>query len=137
MSEPLGCCIIIQNDNKQVLLAKRKASYKAGFFGLPGGRVEGAESLEACVTRELQEEVGVTPTQIKYLGVVREWQETRSFVHFIYLCTEWEGTPTVMEPDKAEDWTWFSLDELPKEILAGHAAGIEFLKNQKIVADLT
>jgi 8-oxo-dGTP diphosphatase len=136
MSEPLGCCIIIRNDNHQVLLAKRKASYKAGFFGLPGGRVEANESLDECVVRELAEEVGITPISFKYLGVVREWQETKNFVDFIYLCTTWEGTPTLMEPAKAEEWTWFSLEELPKEILAGHAAGITFLKNQEHIADL-
>jgi ADP-ribose pyrophosphatase YjhB (NUDIX family) len=38
--QPIGTCAIITNSQNQVLLGKRKNSYKAGMYGLPGGRIE-------------------------------------------------------------------------------------------------
>lgn len=43
----------------------------AGYWEFPGGKVEAGESLEAALVRELQEELGVTPTVMKAWQVVR------------------------------------------------------------------
>jgi len=50
--------IIRQGD--KVLLARRGAGSKLfGKWEFPGGKVEGAESLEDCLRRELDEELGI------------------------------------------------------------------------------
>lgn len=138
----IGCCVIVQNDDGNILLAKRKNSYKEGYFGLPGGRVEGAERLTDCAIRELREETSIDAKQLEYVGVVREWQEDfpqggpNSFVHFVFVCKEWEGSPTTMEPEKASLWEWYSVDNLPDPVLPGHYAAIHLLKNKENIQDL-
>ncbi|MBW7956024.1 NUDIX hydrolase [Patescibacteria group bacterium] len=138
----IGCCVIIQNPEGHILLAKRKNSYKEGYFGLPGGRVEGAELLTDCALRELREETSLEAKHLEYVGVVREWQENfpeggpNSFVHFIFVCKEWEGSPVTMEPEKAALWEWYSLDNLPDPILPGHLAGLKLLQSEETVQDL-
>lgn len=43
-----------------VLIARRDVSQKlAGFWEFPGGKVEGAETIEECIVREIHEELGV------------------------------------------------------------------------------
>jgi 8-oxo-dGTP diphosphatase len=135
-TEHIGCVVFVQNAHSQVLLAKRKNAYKAGYYGAPGGRVDGNESLAACAARELLEEVGLTSKTLIYVGVIREWQETHTFVHFIFVCTEWDGNPTTKEPDKAEKWAWHDINALPEPIVAGHVAGLQLLQSKETLADL-
>ncbi len=123
MTSNLGVPIILISNNR-VLLGRRKNAYGEGLYGLPGGRVAPKESLEHCMARELSEEVGVTPIDYRLLGIVKEWQKSYFFLHFVYLCTKWSGQIATVEPEKSEDWNWFSLDNLPLNILQGHKSGI-------------
>ena len=115
--------VLVKND--QVLLAKRKNAYGAGFYGCPGGRPSDQESLEQTFQRELAEETGVKPMDYHLVGVVKEWQVKEFFIHFIFICQKWRGEVTNEEPNKAEPWQWFDLDKLPPNILPGHLAGIK------------
>lgn len=53
---------ILVNDG-QVLLSRRPPGARlAGFWELPGGKIEVRESPEACLARELAEECGIEAT---------------------------------------------------------------------------
>ena len=61
MEESIGVpVIILDKTKKKILLGVRKNCYGAGAYGLPGGRLESNEPLEACAKRELLEEAGIT-----------------------------------------------------------------------------
>ena len=54
------------------------------FYAFPGGGVEGNESLEECVVREVKEEFGINVQPIKKL-----YEYEREYDHeYFYLC-EW------------------------------------------------
>jgi len=129
-SEPehLGVFVIVVEQDK-VLLGKRKNSYRSGYFGCPGGRLELTESLEDCAKRELEEECGVKAESLKYLGVVRDLQSDYNFIHFGFVCTAWNGGITVAEPDKCEGWEFFNTDQIHSNTLPAHKAGIKLLKS--------
>ncbi|HSX09701.1 MAG TPA: NUDIX domain-containing protein [Candidatus Saccharimonadales bacterium] len=128
--EKIGVIIIVLDEHKQkLLLGKRKNAYKAGYFGLPGGRIELEESLQEAVKRELLEETNLVAEHVTYLGVVRELQETYNFIHFVFLCESYSGELKNNEPDKCEGWEWHLPNELPEDILPGHLAGITIFKN--------
>lgn len=129
MKQKLGVPVIVLRDNK-VLLAKRIKKYGAGQYGLPGGHLDARETIEACAIRELSEEVGIVATAINTIGVVKEWQATQFFIHFIVVCTKWEGEIVNLEPEKSENWQWYSLDNLPENILPGHLAGLNILLSE-------
>jgi NAD+ diphosphatase len=61
-----------------VLLA-RGAGWPEGRYSVLAGFVEAGESLEACVAREIVEEVGVNVTAIRYLGS-QPWPFPRSLM---------------------------------------------------------
>jgi len=130
-NQPIGTAIIVQNKNGEILLGKRINSFGEGFYGIPGGRVERGEKLASCADRELKEETGLKSKEFRYLCVVKEWQESKNqdFIHFIFLCNDFDGTPVLLEPEKCESWNWYDLNNLPENILPGHLVGIEVLKS--------
>ena len=129
-SQQIGVCILVFDKTiKKVLLGKRKNSYKAGMYGIPGGKLELKESVLNCGKRELAEETGLQANSLKYLGVIPELQEVNNFIHFAFVCTDYSGKPKLMEPEKCESWDWYSLNKLPEYVLPGHKAAINLYKN--------
>ncbi len=136
-SQSIGVCAVVLNSENEVLLGKRKNSYRSGWYGLPGGPVEVNEQLESALQRELAEETGLVLTDREYVGVVRENQGKYDFIHFIFLVRSDAQEPKLLEPDKCESWEWFSVETIPENTLPGHAAAVAlFMKNESI-ADLT
>jgi len=132
LNQPLGVCIIVTNAQHQVLLGKRKNSYLAGYYGCPGGRLEYGEPLFVCAHRELAEETGLHSAQPQYLGLVRETQSDRDFIHFIFLIDHFTGQPQILEPDKCLAWQWYSPDKLPSPLVPGHRLGIDLFFKPKL-----
>lgn len=61
-----ACGAILQVEAK-VLLLERALEPAKGMLDFPGGFVEPGESLEAGLTREIEEEVGLKPVKLSYL----------------------------------------------------------------------
>ena len=129
--QPIGVTIIVINKQNQILLGKRKNGYKPGTFGLPGGRVDVGEPLVQAGLRELTEEVGIISQNLEYIGLVRETQTEYDFVHFGFVCTDWQGSIENCEPEKCEGWEWYDLKNLPQPLLRGHQGIIELYVDPK------
>ncbi|MBD0393293.1 MAG: NUDIX domain-containing protein, partial [Microcoleus sp. C1-bin4] len=49
----------IWNDRQQILIDKRRQhGLHGGFWEFPGGKIEPGETIEACIKREIMEELG-------------------------------------------------------------------------------
>ncbi len=70
----LGVGIILVNSNRQVFLAKRigKAAWQ-----FPQGGLMADETPEQAMFRELKEEIGLQPEDVKVLGATRRWLRYR------------------------------------------------------------
>lgn len=131
----LGACVVVQRADGLVLMGVRKNGYGAGYYGLPGGRLELGEKVEANAQRELAEETGIFADRLTFLGIVRDAQETYDFIHFVYLYQVEVASPNLVEPDKCEGWVWINPQRLPEHVLRGHRGAIALLldKSQHIV----
>ncbi len=66
--------IILTDDHGRVLIAGRKG--RSGWQ-FPQGGVHESESVESAMYRELREEIGLSPDDVKLLGATRNWLRYR------------------------------------------------------------
>lgn len=71
--------ICLVHDGADQVLVARGPEWPEGRFSVLAGFVEAGESLEACVEREIFEEVGVTVKDVRYLGS-QPWPFPRSLM---------------------------------------------------------
>ena len=70
-------CLVHDGHDRAVLA--RQTVWPERLFSLLAGFVEAGESFESCVAREIAEEVGLTVTDIRYLGS-QPWPFPRSLM---------------------------------------------------------
>lgn len=113
----VGIGVIVVKDGK-VLLGKRKGSHGDGAWAPPGGHLEFFETLEDCAKRETKEETGIAIKNIQKFAYTNDIFLTEQ-KHYItcFLKADYDsGDVRVMEPDKCEEWKWFSWGEFPVPI---------------------
>jgi NAD+ diphosphatase len=114
-TDPAIICLV-HDGADQVLLA-RQPIWPPGRYSVLAGFVEAGESLEACVLREIEEEVGLKVSDVRYLGS-QAWPFPRSLMI---------GFSAVADPDQklvpadgeiAEAF-WVTRDELRQALADG------------------
>ncbi|MDQ2826825.1 MAG: NUDIX domain-containing protein [Actinomycetota bacterium] len=116
----------------RLLLVRRGHGPAAGEWSLPGGRVEGGETLAEAVVRELAEETGMEAVCDDLVGWVERIGEDHHFVIFDFLVTVLDGPDT--EPTAGTDAAeaaWVALDEVSHLRLTDGLA--EFLHDHGIL----
>ena len=113
----IGVGVVIRKDNK-ILLGKRKNAHGPGSWCCPGGHLEFMESIEECARRETMEEVGLTIKNIQKAVYTEDFfkEEYRHYITML-VTTDWEsGEVELLEPEKCEEWQWFSWHDLPEPL---------------------
>jgi len=104
------------SEDGRILLGLRAATKKVwpSHWDTIGGRVEPGESLDEALIRELQEEVGVTPTRFRLIAIVPERQPEiyGEALHHIYAVTSWQGGEPANVCDEHTELKWFSVSEM-------------------------
>jgi len=99
----VAAAVITQPDGR-VLLARRPAGKAyAGYWEFPGGKVEPGESLDAALSRELHEELGIVVTRAcRWITRVFEYPHATVRLNF-FRVFEWQGTP---HPHEGQVFSW-------------------------------
>jgi NAD+ diphosphatase len=92
------------------LLLARSPGFTAGVYSALAGFVEAGESVEACVRREVREEVGVEVADLQYYG-----SQSWPFPHSLMLAftARWVSGDIVPQADEIEHADWFAFNALP------------------------
>ncbi len=101
--------IVLVRDTDRVLLT-RKSFWPKGRYGLVAGFVDVGESLEAAIHREVQEEVGVSVRDIRYIAS-QYWPFPSQLM--IGFTAAYAGGDLQVDTAELEDARWFSVRELP------------------------
>jgi 8-oxo-dGTP diphosphatase len=121
-------------DHDRLLLVRRGRGPAAGAWSVPGGRVEGGESLPEAVTRELREETGLEGV----CGPLLWWVEILGDEgHFVILDFEVTivGGDQLVAGDDAAEAAWVELHEVAEMALVDGLA--ELLHDHGIIATFT
>jgi len=126
---------IIFNERREVLLTRRSAHIREpGKWCLPGGHLDGGEDWRTAIRRELFEEVGITVTSEKLVGIYSDPNLTVTseilpegyfgqFVVASFLIETFDGD---IKPNHEVDaWEYFPIDRLPAPILKSHPIRVE------------
>ena len=114
----LGVGAFILDDYERLLLVQRRREPEAGHWGLPGGKVDFGETVEAAVAREIEEELGVAIRLDGLLCLVDQIDAAAGthWVAPVYRAVIASGTPVNREPAALAGIGWFALDALPEPL---------------------
>lgn len=103
------------------VLLGRQATWPQGRFSVLAGFVEAGESLEACVEREISEEVGVAVTGVHYLGS-QPWPFPRSMM-IGFEATADPDVPIVPRDGEIAEAHWYSREAVREALDRGEWTG--------------
>jgi 8-oxo-dGTP diphosphatase len=111
-------------------MVRRGRGPAAGQWSLPGGRVEGGETLAEAVVRELEEEAGIESVCGPLIGWVERFDDDHHFVILDFEVDVLEGAEPVAGDDAAEA-RWVPLGEISE--LSVVPGLVEFLHENGIL----
>jgi NAD+ diphosphatase len=114
-TDPAVICLV--HDGADQVLVARGPEWPPGRFSVLAGFVEAGESLEACVAREVQEEVGVAVTHIRYLGS-QPWPFPRSLMIGFEAVAD-RDAPVVPAEGEIAEARWVSRDQVRAALDSG------------------
>lgn len=126
----VGALVVQRNGGLRILLGRRSAdrAFYPDVWDMFGGHCESRETAEQALIRELQEELGITPTAWRPLGkfgVPVQGDATPMTLH-VYEVTAWTGTPHNCQPEEHAEVAWFTIDDACQLRLAHHAYPVLF-----------
>lgn len=100
---------VIERRGRYLIARRRADAHLSGYWEFPGGKREAGETFEACVRREVLEELGVEITVLRPLIVTRhEYPEKIVELHF-FMCSLSHGDPQALD---CLDVRWVKGEEL-------------------------
>ncbi len=127
---PVFTAVILKKGDEVCLLRRANAKLHDGFYAIAGGGVDGGESVIQATIREAQEELGVN-LDLKNLSMVHvlhvRTEIGNEYINFFMEVSAWSGEPSIMEPEKCNDVSWFSLARLPEKIMPMHKHVFEMI----------
>ena len=122
--------IILSEDQQKILLHLRQnTGYRDGYWDTAAsGHVDALESAKLAVCRECKEEIGIDVKieALEFAHLSHHFSESdRTYYHIYFVVNEYEGIPTIMEPDKAVALKWFNLGDLPAKMIPCRRIALE------------
>jgi 8-oxo-dGTP pyrophosphatase MutT (NUDIX family) len=130
--------LLLRRDKEVLLLRRANTGYQDGKYSLIAGHLDGDELAIAGILREAKEEAGiiVRTKDIKFVHVAHRltrYQIGQERIDLFYETWEWDGVVNNTEPEKCDDLSWYSIDNLPnntlpliKEVIRNVEAGVTY-----------
>ena len=118
---------ILRNEHDQVLVAERIGDGPFhGLWEFPGGKIDASEAAPAALSRELEEEIGITVVESRhFLRLRHDYEDRRVGIDF-FLVERWDNEPEGLEGQRLK---WVAIAELSaEELLPADAPVVEALR---------
>ena len=99
---------VVERDGRILVTRRQPGVHLEGHWEFPGGKCDPGEALDRCLSRELQEELGVgAVVGEEILATTHDYPDRRVELHF--LRCRLTGEPA---PQLGQEMRWVSRDEL-------------------------
>ena len=103
---------VLRDPQGNILLAQRPLDkHLGGLWEFPGGKCESNETAKDALSRELNEELGITHIESKPLIQVRHDYGDKKIFLDVYLVTDWQSEPVGKE---GQPLAWASPNEMER-----------------------
>jgi len=119
---------ILEKDDKILFLFRKNAKFFSNHYGLMGGKIEENESPYTALIREAHEELGIVIAQksLQFAHCISFKNEIgHDVLALVFKIDSWNGEISNNEPEKCDHLAWFSLHDLPENIIPRHRLIIE------------
>jgi 8-oxo-dGTP diphosphatase len=115
--DPKVAVAALVSDGERVLLVRRAAVPRIGFWAVPAGYMDADELPEEAVVREIAEETGITIRVLGLHGIVplAGWAQRRGIL-LLYIAEPVAGE--AVAADDVSEARWFTREEIPWDELA-------------------
>ncbi|MDH0613540.1 MULTISPECIES: NUDIX domain-containing protein [unclassified Agrobacterium] len=115
----VGVGLVIMRDGR-VLLCRRMKAPEAGYWSIPGGKVDHLETSLAAARREAEEETGLEIGEVEFLchSEFIDPEGRHHWISLIFVTRDTQGEPALTEPDKLSAIGWFDPEKLPAPLSA-------------------
>ena len=123
--------LILFKEDKILLSRRFNTDWMNGKYSLISGHLDGNETVSQAVIREAFEEAKITVKKEDLIpATVIHRKSDKEYVEFFFVAKNWIGEPEIGEPDKCDDLSWFSLDNLPDNLLPHIKEALENYENK-------
>lgn len=122
---PKAAMTVVLNDTRDhvLMIWRHRWIMDAWTYELPGGYVDPNEDPAITAAREVEEETGWRPRNIRPLGAFQPLTGTADFENLLYICEGAEDTGQAIDINEAAHVAWIPLDEVPALIANGKIIG--------------
>ena len=118
-------------DGKVLLSRRFNTGWMDGKYSLIAGHLDGNETVFEAMIRESLEEANLVINKKDLIpATVIHRKSDVEYIDFFFVVNKWEGEPIINEPEKCDDMSWFSVDDLPDNLLPFIKEAIENYKNK-------
>lgn len=129
----LACMGIILNERKEILLGLKARKPFADYWNFPGGHLYVGETPEACLEREISEELGVGSATGQLFGVYSDnGQHPKHADIGVYYFAEIKSQSFIKNIEM-KDFGYFPLDRLPGNIAYQNRMVLEDIRKRIII----
>ncbi|MEM9010653.1 MAG: (deoxy)nucleoside triphosphate pyrophosphohydrolase [Pseudomonadota bacterium] len=89
----VAACVLVDTDGRVLLTQRPKGKAMAGLWEFPGGKLEAGETPEACLIRELAEELDVDTWEscLAPLSFASHAYPDFHLLMPVFVCRKWQG----------------------------------------------
>ncbi len=125
---------LVKGPSGRVLIVK--TTKWQGWWGVPGGKIEWGESLEAALEREFSEEVGLELFQIRFAMLLEgvfdpQFHKPMHFLFINYYANT--GSEEITPNEEIIEWAWvtpeqalnYPLNNITRTLIEGYLASTQ------------
>ncbi len=124
--------LILKQENNILLIRRFNTGFEDGNYSMIAGHVDEGETFTEALIREAHEEAGITlsPSDVRVAHIMHRKShiDAEERIDTYFIAEHWSGKLENKEPHKCDDFSWFDMNDLPKNVIPYIKFALENIK---------